>query len=123
MSGLIKRHIIHYLRIAAAVGLLLVVPFVSAPRASALQMRHTGADTRSDCAVICARANSSTPPQQFAIDKDEVQVPDPEPPETVPYYAQLQGLYVTKAVRPCPIFASSSFRPPDLVTLYANFRF
>ncbi|HEV2403044.1 MAG TPA: hypothetical protein VGS08_02485 [Candidatus Saccharimonadales bacterium] len=122
MIPLAKRHIGN-IRTFIVLALLLALPFLgSLQHASALSMNHADRNMHVSCATFCARANNA-PSQQAILDQEETRAPDPVPGDSEPHYLQFQHPPAPRVLRPQEIFGSSSFRPPDLVTLYVNFRF
>lgn len=78
------------------------------------------ASTRTVCQGPCANTPAALN-DQAKIDIKE-QDDEPEPPQAEPYYAQQRVLGPEKSLHSYG-FSTRRLRPPDLVKLYANFRF
>ena len=105
-----------------ALALLLALPFLgNVQRVSALQMNHVDRGMHASCASYCVRVNGGNP-QQTIIDTKETKAPDPTPYEDETYCLQLRFAPLPRAPKPQEIFGLASFRPPNLVILYTNFR-
>lgn len=106
------------------VSLFLLFGFlpVQSAHAGSMSMDHSMSGPTTN-AKNCCNSSSTT-----AVLKEEEQLPayeqddEPEPPEQTPFYAGLQ--FFPEPQQPASTYTGSSmFRPPDLVKLYANFRF
>lgn len=89
--------------------------------AESIAMNHDMSGSRSSASNCCVPSSSVA-----VINKEEQlfdeQDDEPEPPEQMPFYARFQVF--TEPSPPAVVYSGSKVpRPPDLVKLYANFRF
>lgn len=105
-------------------SLLLVAPFLGTGSVAAMPMRSAAHDTSSGCATLCLKSSTPTAQQPAAIleNDDDDRLPTPLPPDTAPYFAQFLARHLYKVLKPTHLYRLASFVPPDLVTLYENFR-
>ncbi|MEO8105290.1 MAG: hypothetical protein ABI602_03045 [Candidatus Saccharibacteria bacterium] len=120
----VGRLISRKLLVLTTLSLLLATPILSSGQAAAMTMDSTAHEATSDCATVCAKASSPSAQQPAAVldSGDEDQMPEPLPPDTATCLGQFFARHHYKILKPAQLYRSASFVPPDLVTLYENYR-
>jgi len=104
-----------------SVLLLLALPLQSI-HAQSTSMNHQMSNTNTSGLCPGACGNSASVAKDVQKSPDRKQEKDPEPPEQLPLYAQ--NTQFPEPQKPASnLIYGSLIRPPDLVKLYANFRF
>lgn len=89
--------------------------------AESAAMNHDMSRPGSSAYNCCVSSSSVAVINKEELSFDE-QDDEPEPPEQMPFYARFQVF--TEPSPPAVVYSGSKVpRPPDLVKLYANFRF
>lgn len=118
------RYISHKFLVLTALSLLLITPILGSGQAVAMAMDSTAHEVTSDCATVCAKSSSPSAQQPAAVldAADEDRLPTPLPANAAPCFDQFLARRHCKILKPAQLYRSTSFVPPDLVTLYENFR-
>lgn len=117
------RQILRTILVLPVTALFLLFGFLPLQNAHAQSttVSHETSRTNSSCSSPCANTPVVLKEQKLI---DEKQDDEPEPPEPAPYYMQSDaGFASPKKLANGHLAGVRVLRPPDLVKLYANFRF
>ena len=107
------------IRILIAVCFIFIGPLLDTLHASALSMNHDMQSTQ-NCASVCVSNKRINVQYEAPVFHDEKKLPTP--PLDLPYYMQFRDVGFSTPLPPLELIYSSSFKPPDINTLYSVFR-
>lgn len=110
------------LRVGLAIAMTLIVVGMSVPTtvATAATMNHRHAPNQ-DCLAGCTGGYGLNTTNLIATthnENDDL----PTPPSATPYYIQFPNISYAQPFHPKDRLTQTSYRPPDIVQLYANYR-
>jgi hypothetical protein len=102
--------------------ILSLIGFITlVPNSYALAMNHQNMSTQA-CSLSCGNTRTASLAQAITFnqnDEDDI----PVPPITEPYFVQFLKHNFAQNPSPKNLITASSYRPPDIMRLYASFKF
>ncbi len=108
------------IRILIAVCFIFIGPLLDTLHASALSMNHDDMKSIQNCTSTCSANKRANVQYEAPVFQEEKKLPTP--PLDLPYYMQFRDVGFSTPLPPLELIYSSSFKPPDINTLYSVFR-